>query len=60
VVARRLLRDLGVRAHLSGENGFTFGRLHGLEEAGAQRSAVRYLEVYDDLPASSRVRSWAR
>lgn len=29
-----VLRELGVRAHLSGENGFTFGRLHGLEQAG--------------------------
>lgn len=29
-----VLRELGLRAHLSGENGFTFGRLHGLEQAG--------------------------
>jgi CHAD domain-containing protein len=60
VVARQVLRDLGVRAHLSGENGFTFGRLHALEEAGAAGLAAAYLEAYDDLPAPSRLRSWLR
>ena len=35
VMSRRVLREYGVRAHLSGENGFTFGRLHALEEARA-------------------------
>ena len=33
VVARERLREYGVRAHGSAENGFTFGRLHGLEQA---------------------------
>jgi CHAD domain-containing protein len=60
VVARRVLRDLGVRAHLSGENGFTFGRLHGLEEARAGEPVARYLEAYGDLPTPSKVRSWGR
>jgi CHAD domain-containing protein len=31
VDARATLRQLGVTAHLSGENGFSFGVLHGLE-----------------------------
>ncbi|WP_164519616.1 CYTH and CHAD domain-containing protein [Nocardioides ferulae] len=58
VVARRVLRDLGVRAHLAGENGFTFGRLHALEEARAAELAGRYPGVYDDLPPTSGLRSW--
>ncbi len=57
IVARRLLRDLGVRAHLSGENGFTFGRLHALEEAAAAQLRRRYPEVYEELP-TKRLRKW--
>jgi len=60
VVARRVLRDLGVRAHLGGENGFTFGRLHALEESHAADLARRYLEVWEDLPGPSGLRSWLR
>jgi CHAD domain-containing protein len=37
VVVRPLLRTLGMQAHLAGENGFTFGLLHGREEAIAER-----------------------
>lgn len=33
VVARPLLRELGMRAHLAGENGFTFGLLYERERA---------------------------
>jgi CHAD domain-containing protein len=60
VVARQVLRDLGVRAHLSGENGFTFGRLHALEEAGAERCVADYEDAYAGLPAPSEVRSALR
>jgi CHAD domain-containing protein len=38
VVSRIELRTLGVRTHLSGENGFTFGLLHGLERCDAERA----------------------
>ena len=41
VMSRRVLRDYGVRAHLSGENGFTFGRLHALEQARATSAVQR-------------------
>jgi CHAD domain-containing protein len=34
-VAREELRALGVAAHLDGDNAFTFGLLHGLEQARA-------------------------
>jgi CHAD domain-containing protein len=37
VVSRRTLRELGVAAHAAGENGFTFGLLHGRDQAIAER-----------------------
>ena len=42
VVARATLREIGVRAHLDGENGFTFGRLHALQEARAAELRAAY------------------
>ena len=38
VVARPVLRELAARAHLDGGNGFTFGLLHGIEAARAERA----------------------
>ena len=35
VVTQGVLRELGVQAHLDGDNGFTFGLLHGLEQQHA-------------------------
>ena len=32
VTARSLLRQLGVQAHLAGENGYTYGMLCGMED----------------------------
>ena len=40
-LTQQLLRDLGVQAQLAGENGFTFGRLHGLEDLAADRLVDR-------------------
>ncbi|MCU1625193.1 MAG: domain containing protein [Pseudonocardia sp.] len=37
VVSRRTLRELGAAAHAAGENGFTFGLLHGRDQAIAER-----------------------
>ncbi|WP_405986149.1 CHAD domain-containing protein [Streptomyces sp. NBC_00872] len=37
VVAREALRDLGIHAHAAGESAFTWGLLHGHEEAQAAR-----------------------
>ena len=37
VVARQQLRDLAMQAHLDGDNAFTYGRLHALEQARAER-----------------------
>lgn len=50
VVAREVLRELGAKAFLEGENGFTFGRLHALEEARAERLLERYPETLHRLP----------
>lgn len=46
VVERRWLRDLGIRAFLAGENGFTFGRLHGLADARAEHDEERFADVW--------------
>ena len=49
VVARPVLRELGAKAQLDGENGFTFGLLHGLETAAAQRVEDRFPEAWRRL-----------
>ncbi|WP_309114998.1 CYTH and CHAD domain-containing protein [Saccharothrix sp.] len=49
VVARPVLRELGAQAHLDGENGFTFGVLHGRETARARRVEERFPAVWADL-----------
>lgn len=51
VVARRVLREIGIQAHLSGENGFTFGRLHALEETRARELEDHYPAAVSRLPA---------
>jgi CHAD domain-containing protein len=48
VVAREALRELGALAHAAGENGFSFGVLHGRDAGLAAR-------IEEDLPAV-----WAR
>jgi CHAD domain-containing protein len=44
VMSRRVLRGYGARAHVEGLNGFTYGRLHMLEEA---RAAAAVREFHD-------------
>jgi CHAD domain-containing protein len=43
VVARGALRELGALAHVAGENGFSFGVLHG-------RDSARAAQIEDELP----------
>jgi CHAD domain-containing protein len=50
VVARQELRALAVAAHLAGQNAFTYGRLHGLEQAAGERA----LEAFDDVWREAR------
>jgi CHAD domain-containing protein len=47
VVQRQWLRELGRRAFLAGENGFSFGRLHGLAEARAGHDEERFADVWE-------------
>ncbi|ADU47312.1 CHAD domain containing protein [Intrasporangium calvum DSM 43043] len=49
VVARERLRELGMQAHLGGENAFTFGRLHGVEEARAVRAEADFDRAWKRL-----------
>lgn len=59
VVSREALRQLGVQAHLAGENGFTFGRLHGLEELRAERADAAFLAAWKALDRKDVLR-WLR
>lgn len=42
VTTREALRALGARGHLAGENGFTYGRLHALEQARAESTSEQW------------------
>jgi CHAD domain-containing protein len=57
VVARRVLRKLAVQAHLDGDNAFTFGRLHGLEQAAGKSSVERFEKAWKRAKRP-RVRAW--
>jgi len=57
VVAREVLREMGLRAHVEGDDGFTFGLLYGLECARAEVSEREYSTVMGDLVAGS-VTGW--
>jgi CHAD domain-containing protein len=46
VVARPVLRELAVQAHLDGENGFTYGLLHGREAALAEQIERRFPDAW--------------
>ena len=43
VVTRELCRRLGIAAAAAGENAFTYGRLHGLEQARGRRAEAGLL-----------------
>ena len=47
VVIRQTIREIAVAAHLAGENAFTYGRLHALEQARADATALDYQPDYD-------------
>jgi CHAD domain-containing protein len=49
VVARAHLRDAGMRAHLAGENAFTYGRLHALEEQAARAAVADFRAAWSKL-----------
>jgi hypothetical protein len=57
VVARAYLREQGVRAHLDGENAFTYGRLHALEDAAASAAVDDFARAWAKVPAKD-LRRW--
>ncbi|HTK67121.1 MAG TPA: CYTH and CHAD domain-containing protein [Pseudonocardia sp.] len=57
VVAKAVIRDLAVQAHLDGGNGFTFGVLHGLESERADRAERSLPDTWKKLSGRA-VRKW--
>ncbi|MBC7374335.1 MAG: CYTH and CHAD domain-containing protein [Frankiales bacterium] len=57
VVTREVLRELGAASSRSGENGFTFGRLHGLEQARAEQAVAGWPAVRARV-SRPRLRRW--
>ena len=53
VVTRELLRRLGAEAFEQGENGFTYGRLHALEQAAALETEARFHRQWKTFPSTS-------
>ena len=51
LLTRQALRDLGLQAHLDGDNAFTFGRLHALEEQAGAAALADYERVRERLDA---------
>ncbi|MDQ4038007.1 MAG: CYTH and CHAD domain-containing protein [Actinomycetota bacterium] len=45
--SREVLRDLGVQAHLAGENGFAFGLLHGAELRASDDRALTAIKAIE-------------
>jgi hypothetical protein len=57
VVARAALRDLGVRLHLEGDNAFTIGRLHALEQTRGDRAIAEFDRAWASLSDPATI-SW--
>jgi CHAD domain-containing protein len=57
LLTRQTLRDLGVQAYLDGDNGFTYGRLHALEEVAAAAALSDYERVHERL-GKAKVAGW--
>ena len=57
VVTRAVLRELGALGHRAGENGFTFGRLHALEQVRAEAAVERWPQARAAV-SRKRLRRW--
>ncbi len=51
LVTRAVLRRLGAEAFVQGENGFSYGRLHALEEAAALEAESRFHHDWKHFPS---------
>lgn len=58
VVARQRLRQLGAQSFLQGENGFTFGLLHGVERLRAEHAEQDFRKASDRLPSPRTAAAW--
>jgi CHAD domain-containing protein len=56
VNARTALRDIGVRAHLDGDNAFTYGLLWAREDARAHAAEAEFVEAWAALGAAKKPR----
>ena len=59
VELRALLRRVATGAHLEGQDTFSYGRLHAIEQAHAERIEDRLPPVWDRV-AARRLRRWMR
>jgi CHAD domain-containing protein len=59
LLTRALLREVGVQAHLDGDNGFTFGRLHALEDVRGQAALATYRDLRPALDSKKHRRPLA-
>jgi CHAD domain-containing protein len=59
VIARNTLRELGVRAHLEGENAFTFGLLHEHNTTAVRDSEQRGWQDWKQA-SQPRYRTWLK
>ncbi|HEY5515167.1 MAG TPA: CHAD domain-containing protein, partial [Pengzhenrongella sp.] len=59
VELRVVLRRVGAAAHRDGEDTFTYGRLHALEQAHAERIEDQLPKLWKQLSAN-RLRAWMR
>jgi CHAD domain-containing protein len=59
VVARTALRQLGVRIHLDGDNAFTIGRLHALEQSRGDDAIGEFEAAWSALQGK-KIRRWLR
>ncbi|ODU03627.1 MAG: hypothetical protein ABS81_13445 [Pseudonocardia sp. SCN 72-86] len=59
VVSREALRELGAQAHAAGDNGFTFGVLHGHDRAMAALVEARLPGLWD-VAWRKKARRWLR
>jgi CHAD domain-containing protein len=57
VVTQPMLRQLAVQAHLDGDNGFTYGRLHARQQAVAAGLRTSYHDAWSRAIAKKR-RKW--
>ena len=56
VELRALLRRVGAAAHLDGEDTFTYGRLHAIEQSHAEQIEARLPAAWDRISARRRQR----